>query len=108
MASLRNFAAAIAALSFCFVPHSVQATGSATIVYRGGEQGRVIFNGRAHASKGFRCADCHTDYAGTGKQLFTTHKSGRIGMEDHNTDTKCFACHNGKVAFDECSRCHSR
>jgi phosphate transport system substrate-binding protein len=105
----RNLTAFVfAALSFFFVQHPSRATGSAALVYRGGEQGRVIFNGRGHASKGFRCADCHTNYARTGRQLFTTHKSGRIGREDHSTNTKCFACHNGKVAFDGCPQCHTR
>jgi thiosulfate reductase cytochrome b subunit len=100
-------AAALLAVGACWTFETPGwATGSETLVYRGAGQGRVVFDGRAHLAKGFRCADCHTEYAGTRRQLFETRKSGRISMADHETDTRCFACHNGKVAFAECSRCH--
>jgi len=77
-----------------------------SILYRGGEQGKVIFDGQIHASKGFYCRDCHTDYAKTGIQLFETQKKGLISITDHDTGTKCFACHNGQTAFSECQGCH--
>ena len=76
------------------------------IIYRGGREGRVVFDGRIHASKGFTCRDCHTDYMNTGLQLFETHKKGLISFEDHEKEIKCFACHNGKTVFAECSKCH--
>jgi thiosulfate reductase cytochrome b subunit len=96
----------LTAILWWTVAAPAQATSSATLIYRGAGQGRVVFDGRAHLAKGFRCADCHTEYAGTRRQLFETRKSGRISLADHDTDTRCFACHNGKVAFAECSRCH--
>lgn len=89
--------------------------------YRGGAEGPVVFNHQLHASKGFRCNDCHTDFARTGQPLFTTRKQGFITFADHRTATKCFACHDGKAAteeetkspfydgkgsFDDCDRCH--
>jgi c(7)-type cytochrome triheme protein len=77
-----------------------------TIVYRGGEQGRVVYDGRVHSGKGYSCRDCHTDFARTGKQLFETQKKGLISLPDHDTDTKCFACHNEKIAFASCEGCH--
>ena len=91
-----------------------------TLRYRGGPQGPVVFNHQLHASRGFRCNDCHTNFAGTGKILFTTRKQGFITFADHRTATKCFACHDGKDAteeakspfydgrgaFDDCERCH--
>ena len=90
-------------------PGPVEAGGRLpSLRYRGGAQGPVIFDHQLHASKGFRCNDCHTDFAGTGKQLFTTRKRGLISLADHKTDTKCFACHNGKEAFDTCEQCHRK
>jgi c(7)-type cytochrome triheme protein len=71
-----------------------------------GAQGRVIFDHQLHASKGYRCNDCHTDYKGTGKHLFETRKRGLISLVDHETGVKCSACHNGKDEFDACARCH--
>ncbi len=94
----------------------------ATIRYRGGLEGRVVFDHQVHAAKGFRCNDCHTNFAGSGKPLFTTRKHGLITFADHWTDASCFACHDGKGpaddgkdpnytgkgAFDSCERCHYR
>jgi len=86
---------------------TVAATGKgARIIYRGGREGKVVFDGRIHAGKGFTCRDCHTDYMNTGLQLFETHKKGLISFEDHEKEAKCFACHNGKTVFAECSKCH--
>lgn len=92
-----------------------------SISYRGGIEGKVMFSHKQHASEGIRCNDCHTDYNGTDKQLFTTRKQGLITIEDHGNEVKCFACHNGKGisennaagsflekwdVFDDCRRCH--
>lgn len=93
-----------------------------TLVYRGGGHGKVVFDHQIHASEGFRCNDCHTDFAGTGKRLFATRKQGLITFADHTAGVKCFACHNadgmpnerksasydGKGAFDDCDRCHRK
>ena len=38
-----------------------------TLTYRGGGQGKVVFDHQLHASQGFRCDDCHTNFAGSGK-----------------------------------------
>jgi hypothetical protein len=29
-----------------------------------------------------------------------------ISMADHSGDGKCFACHDGKIAFATCEQCH--
>ena len=86
-----------------------------TLIYRGGGQGKVVFDHQLHASKGLSCNDCHTDFDGTGKQLFTTRKQGLITLADHTTAAKCFACHNGngarndgKAAFHHCGNCHRK
>ena len=72
-----------------------------TIVYGGGGQGKVVFDGRVHASKGMVCKDCHL-------LLFRTQKKALITMEDHGTDKACFACHDGKMAFNNCTECHRK
>jgi c(7)-type cytochrome triheme protein len=77
-----------------------------TIVYRGGGQGRVVFDGHVHSAKGYTCRDCHTDYAKTGRQLFETQRKGLISTIDHENRTKCFVCHNGLTAFYKCEGCH--
>jgi phosphate transport system substrate-binding protein len=87
-------AAALAALSSAAI-----ATPGDTLIYRGGAQGKVVFDGRMHAAQGLQCSACHS-------ALFPTQRVGRITMADHGTDKACFACHNGKRAFDTCASCH--
>jgi c(7)-type cytochrome triheme protein len=74
--------------------------------YRGGGQGTVIFDHGTHVSRGLMCVDCHTKWPATGAQLFQTQKQGLISMADHSGDGKCFACHDGKIAFATCEQCH--
>lgn len=69
------------------------------LIYGGAGQGKVIFDGRVHASKGFVCKDCHS-------ALFETRKQARISMENHFEKVKCFACHDGAKAFNVCNACH--
>jgi len=75
------------------------ATPGDTLVYRGGAQGKVVFDGRVHAAKGLTCSSCHS-------ALFATQRAGRITMAEHGTEKACFACHNGTRAFNECGACH--
>lgn len=75
--------------------------GGKTLLYGGAGQGRVTFDGRVHASKGFVCKDCHS-------AIFETKKQALITMQDHFQDKACFVCHNGKRAFAECDACHRR
>jgi len=72
---------------------------SPVLLYRGAGQGKVVFDGRLHASKGFVCNDCHLT-------LFATRKRALISMADHRSGTSCFACHDATRAFSECSGCH--
>ena len=123
--------AALLAVCLCAQAGFVGAGGRLpALTYRGGGHGKVIFDHQRHASVGFRCNDCHTDFARTGKALFATRKQGLISFKDHTTGTKCFACHNadgewtqggfglpddrkgasydGKGAFDDCAGCHRK
>lgn len=110
------------AVGFCFASKQGEACGMPhAIKYTGGSEGRVIFDHQLHLSKGARCNDCHTDFNGTGQQLFATRRRALISSDDHSTETGCFACHDGKVhqgkakpdwahgstsAFYTCERCH--
>jgi thiosulfate reductase cytochrome b subunit len=96
-------------LLLCLPPGAASAGGRLpTLSYRGGGRGKVVFDHQLHASKGFRCNDCHTDFAGTGKQLFATRKQGLITFADHRAATKCFACHKGGGVPDDCDHCHRK
>jgi phosphate transport system substrate-binding protein len=78
------------------------ATGQGkSLIYGGAAQGRVIFDGKAHASHGLVCNDCHST-------LFETRKQALITMQDHAGATKCFACHNGTKASSACASCHRK
>lgn len=70
-----------------------------SLIYGGAGQGKVIFDGRIHAAKGYVCTDCHS-------ALFETRKQAKITMDDHFKEVKCFACHNGSKAFADCNQCH--
>jgi len=82
--------------------------GPGPVLYRGGGQGSVIFDHGLHAASGLVCVDCHTDYAGTGRQLFATRKQALIDRAVHDRDESCFACHNGSKASSTCETCHRR
>lgn len=83
------------------------ATSNVTLLYRGGGEGKVVFDGQLHASRGYRCNDCHTEYKKVGA-LFTTHKTARIDMATHSSGTQCFACHDGATAPNQCDGCHRK
>ena len=69
--------------------------------------GKVTFDGKAHADKGFKCADCHTK-----PKLFEMKKGGdKITMAAMNEGKFCGTCHDGKKAFSvkapaDCVKCH--
>ena len=71
------------------------------LIYGGAGQGKVIFDHPVHASRGMVCNDCHT-------ALFDTQKKALITMDDHSSGKKCFACHNGRKAFNDCTQCHRK
>ena len=69
--------------------------------------GKVTFDGKAHANKGLKCADCHSK-----PKLFEMKKGGdAITMAAMNEGKFCGSCHNGKKAFSvktqaDCAKCH--
>src|ERR1035437_2877795 len=70
-------------------------------------KGQVIFDGKAHADKVMKCADCHSK-----PKLFEMKKSGdKISMAAMNEGKFCGTCHDGKKAFSvkapaDCVKCH--
>lgn len=74
--------------------------------YKGGMMGKVVFSGKLHADKGFKCTDCHPAF------FPMKHGATEIKFPTHNEGKQfCFACHNGTKAFDakgNCTKCHKK
>ena len=72
-------------------------------------RGKVIFDGKLHADKGLKCADCHSK-----PKLFEMKKGGdKITMAAMNEGKFCGTCHDGKKAFKSsdaanCAKCHKK
>ncbi len=79
-----------------------------TVEFEGKGAGKVVFDGKVHADKGLKCADCHQS------GLFKMKKGAdTITMADINAGKFCGACHNGTKAFSakdaaNCSKCHKK
>ncbi len=104
-----------------FIPVSAVALGLALSIgnalavptgkveFQGGPMGKVTFDAKVHADKGFKCADCHTK-----PKLFEMKKGkDKLTMAAMNDGQYCGACHNGKKAFsvkgpDACVKCHKK
>ncbi len=77
-----------------------------TVEFDGKSAGKVVFDGKVHADKGNKCADCHQS------GLFKMKKGADvITMKDINEGKFCGACHDGTKAFSakeaaNCSKCH--
>ncbi len=69
--------------------------------------GKVTFDGKVHADKGFKCADCHSK-----PKLFEMKKGGdKMTMAAMNEGKFCGTCHDGGKAFAvkaaaDCVKCH--
>ena len=80
-----------------------------TVEFAGGDQGKVVFDGKIHADKGLKCGDCHTN-----PKIFTMKKGAdKITMDEIKAGKWCGTCHNGDKAFkagDEanCGKCHKK
>ncbi len=96
---MRKLLGLLVLLAVVGLAQGASATSGETLLYGGGGQGRVTFDGQLHAAKGYVCDDCHLT-------LFPTQKKGLISFDDHKTATQCFGCHDGKVAFRKCDGCH--
>jgi len=69
--------------------------------------GKVTFDGKVHADKGMKCADCHSK-----PKLFEMKKGGdKMTMAAMNEGKFCGTCHDGSKAFSvkapsDCVKCH--
>ena len=76
-----------------------------TITWAGGGKGKVLFDGRKHAGKGYVCKDCHPG-------LFSMkYATAKITHAELKQGRHCGACHNGTLAFStvdqaKCFACH--
>jgi c(7)-type cytochrome triheme protein len=66
--------------------------------------GKVVFDGKAHADTGAKCADCHS------KPKLFEMKKAPLKMDDMKAGKSCGTCHDGKKAFgvSECAKCHKK
>jgi len=86
---------------------NVMAVPSGKTVEFASPRGKVTFDGKVHADKGLKCADCHTK-----PKLFEMKKGGdKMTMAAMNEGKSCGACHDGKKAFSvkaaaDCVQCH--
>ena len=76
------------------------------VEFAGGGKGKVVFDGKVHADKGMKCADCHP-------KTWAMKKGATMKMADMNEGKFCGSCHDGKKAFkanDEanCGKCHQK
>jgi c(7)-type cytochrome triheme protein len=71
--------------------------------------GKVTFDGKVHAGKGFKCDDCHKT-----PKLFAMKKGeDKITMAAMNEGKFCGTCHDGTKAFSvkapaDCTKCHKK
>ncbi len=76
-----------------------------TVEFAGGSAGKVVFDGKVHADKGLKCADCHPG-------IFKMKKGAdAITMADINAGKACGTCHKeGGKAFPtkDCAKCHKK
>jgi len=97
--------AVLAVLSFSI--GNVIAVPSGKTVEFASPTDKVIFDGKAHADKGLKCADCHVK-----PKLFAMKKGGdKISMAAMNEGRFRASCHDGKKAFGvkpttDCAKCH--
>jgi c(7)-type cytochrome triheme protein len=92
---------AMAASAFAVAPGK-------TVEFDGKGAGKVVFDGKIHADKGAKCADCHQS------GLFKMKKGADVlTMKDMEAGKNCGACHNGTKAFSvkdkaTCAKCHKK
>jgi c(7)-type cytochrome triheme protein len=107
MKNLTVLALAVAVTLASAVSASAVPSGK-TVEFDGKGAGKVVLDGKIHADKGNKCADCHQS------GLFKMKKGAdTITMKDINDGKFCGACHNGTKAFSakdaaNCTKCHKR
>ena len=95
--------AIVVVVSFALAMTAFAVPAGKTVEFSKG--GKIVFDGKAHADKGLKCADCHPG-------VFKMKKGGEtITMADINAGKFCGTCHkDGGKAFSakECAKCHKK
>lgn len=95
----------VAVVSFALAVTAFAVPAGKTVEFAGGGAGKVVFDGKAHADKGLKCADCHPG-------VFKMKKGdAKITMADINAGKSCGTCHkDGGKAFaaKDCAKCHKK
>jgi len=104
MRSLQFFLILVITVAFAWSGLAV--SPGKTVEYEGGSAGKVIFDGKVHADKGSKCADCHP-------KIFPMKKGTKMTMAEINDGKYCGVCHNGQQAFKSseqanCEQCHKK
>jgi len=98
---------AISMLALCMIAVSAEAVPPGKTAEWEASMGKVTFDGKVHADKGFKCLDCHS-------KIFRMKKgSTEMKMADINAGRFCGVCHDGTKAFEtnnpaNCVRCHKK
>lgn len=97
--------ALVAVVSFVLAVSAFAVPAGKSVEYAGGGAGKVVFDGKTHADKGLKCADCHP-------ANFKMKKGeAKLTMADMNAGKNCGACHkDGGKAFPakDCAKCHKK
>lgn len=94
-------------IAVVFVANVMAVPPGKTVEFAGGDAGKVVFDGKTHADKGNKCADCHP-------KLFQMKKgTAKLIMAEMNEGKNCGECHNGTKAFKtsdpaNCAKCHKK
>ncbi len=93
-------------IAVLFAGSALAVSSGKTVDYAGGALGKVIFDGKVHADKGLKCAECHP-------KIFPMKKGMKITMAEMNEGKNCGVCHNGEKAFKSsdkanCEKCHKK
>ena len=105
MKSLVRLAVLVAVVMMC--GNNALAVPAGKILNWDTPQGKVTFDGKIHADKGLKCADCHS-------KIFKMKRGAAvIKMDDINAGKFCGECHNGAKAFKaqdnaNCAKCHKK
>jgi c(7)-type cytochrome triheme protein len=100
--------AIVVVVSFVLSVSAFAVPAGKTVEFDGKGAGKVVFDGKTHADKGNKCADCHQS------GIFKMKKGAdAITMKDINEGKFCGSCHNGTKAFKStdaasCPKCHKK
>jgi c(7)-type cytochrome triheme protein len=95
--------------------------GMNVLEYQGGDQGKVIFDGKAHNAKlgPGKCMECHKGNVPFAMKKPDAEGSIKIKKEDHVAGKYCGTCHDGSKEVggvkvfgwqegSDCTKCHKK